>query len=124
MPPWAVRIPADTINRMFAFGYNTRLVAAANASATTYDLAMYGDSLTAFLKLQPENAAVWDKYFGTAKNWTAARLGVGGSTVEELTWRLMAGGEKFAVDPLVSGAGQDGAGCGSWAVVGTGATPS
>ena len=53
--------------------------------------------------LQRENAAVWDEYFShkAPGDWRGARLGVGGSTVEELTWRMMAGGERLAKDPLV-----------------------
>lgn len=43
---------------------------------------------------------MFGEFFGTG-HWTAAALGVGGCTVEELTYRIIAGGEKFKQDPLV-----------------------
>lgn len=80
-----------------------RLAEEANATSVTYDVVFYGDSLTGLLVLRPDNAAVFEEYFGSATGWNSARLGVGGSDVEELTWRLMVNGEKLAEDPLVSG---------------------
>ena len=46
------------------------------------------------------NFAVFGEFFGQG-HWAAAALGVGGSTVEELTYRIVAGGERFSQDPLV-----------------------
>jgi lysophospholipase L1-like esterase len=81
-----------------SYAANRKLALAANQAVPQlrYDLVMYGDSITAALR--QEYAAVWERYFG---DWRSAALGVGQSTVEELTWRLMAGGERLAEDPRV-----------------------
>lgn len=42
---------------------------------------------------------LWKQYWGDLE---AAPLGVGGNTVEELTWRLALGGERFALPPRVA----------------------
>lgn len=102
LPAWAALLNLTSPNRSALRTYNARLVAAANASSITYDIAFYGDSLTGLTVLIPDNAMVWGAHFGAASGLRAARLGLGGSTVEELAWRLAAGGEKPARDPLVS----------------------
>ena len=81
-----------------SYAGNRKLVLAANRAVPQrrYDLVMYGDSITAALR--HDYAAVWERYFGS---WRSAALGVGQSTIEELTWRLMVGGERLAEDPRV-----------------------
>lgn len=44
-----------------------------------------GDSLTSLTVWVKENAAVWDSYWGPRSRVKAARMGVGGTTVGELT---------------------------------------
>ena len=101
LPSWAAPLALALPNRATLKAHNARLVAAANASDTTFDVVFYGDSLTGLTVLIQENAAVWESYFGSQTGLRAARLGLGGSTVEELAWRVVAGGEKLARDPLV-----------------------
>ena len=91
MPDWAQRRPLETPNRNTLFSYNRRLVAAANTSGTVFDVAFYGDSLTGLTVLSKDCAIVFNTFFNSSE-WLTARLGVGGSTVEELTWRLLANG--------------------------------
>ena len=106
VPAWVAPRNFSTDYRTTSLDYNVRLVRNANQTKALFDFAMWGDSLTANLLFDLQSAPVWDRYFSKAQaGWTSARLGVGGSTVEELTWRLMEGGEKFAIDPLVGGAG-------------------
>ncbi|KAI7846204.1 hypothetical protein COHA_000274 [Chlorella ohadii] len=83
------------------FMYNQKLVADANATGTIYDVAFMGDSVIAYTVVVPAVAAVWDRFWGPSSGLKAARLGVGCSTVEELVWRIMSNGEKFAQDPKV-----------------------
>lgn len=47
---------------------------------------VYGDSIAAFHQSDPR---AWDRHFGKQD----AHLGMGGSTVPELAWRIMKGGE-------------------------------
>jgi len=75
---------------------NTSLVKQANKAGTRYDVVQYGDSITA--NLATKFTREWKEFAG---GWKAAPLGIGGTSVQELTWRLMAGGEKFAKDPKV-----------------------
>lgn len=93
-PSWA-RMTVDERVRE-AYDRNTDIVRRANQSGTRYDLVMYGDSITA--RLVKEHAREWGEF---AAGWRAENLGMDGSTVEELAWRLMAGGEKLANDPRV-----------------------
>lgn len=63
----------------------------------------WGDSMVALLILNSNYASIYANAWGPLLGeWRAvAPLGVAGSTVEELTYRMMAGGERFEVDPLV-----------------------
>ena len=95
--------PAAAGARNTSFSYNRKVVAEANASDTVFDVVFYGDSLTGLLVQIEDNEAVFNTFFNSATTpWKTARLGVGGSTVEELTWRILVNGEKLAQDPLVS----------------------
>lgn len=69
--PSADMLPARLIGRSFCLEHHAFQV-------------WWGDSIAGLPVLQPENWAVWQEYFGAA-GWKAAPLGVGGSTVEELT---------------------------------------
>lgn len=73
---------------------NADIVQSANKSRTKYDFVLYGDSITQFVG--DKYMDIWNKYFGDMKS---APLGIGGDTVEELSWRLVYGKEKFSVDP-------------------------
>ena len=64
-----------------------------NAAGTRADLLLYGDSLTAALA---KNQEAWRESFG---GLVALPLGMKGSTVEQLTWRLVEGGEQPALPP-------------------------
>ena len=93
VPDWAV-LGTVLPSGLAQMPVNKKLVDAANASKTGYDLVMWGDSITAMLA-DSASQKVWKKHFGDIK---AAHLGVSGNTLEQLAWRIMVG-ERFAVDP-------------------------
>ncbi|PRW60156.1 Platelet-activating factor isoform gamma subunit [Chlorella sorokiniana] len=101
MPAWAKLEPHKSWERNTSLAYNRKLAASANASGTVYDIVFMGDSLTSLTLWVAENVPVWESFWGAQSGLSAARMGVGGTTVEELTWRLMANGEKLAKDPRV-----------------------
>lgn len=74
---------------------NKKLVAEVNRGNRRLDFVMYGDSITAFHIKDP---SVWKKYFG---GLDAAPLAMGGSTTDELAWRMMVGGEQPKRAPRV-----------------------
>ena len=74
---------------------NQREVAISNATGKRYDVVMYGDNTAK--TLAGNKARAWTPAFGST--WNTAVLGGAGNGVEELTWRLVAGGEKPAKDP-------------------------
>jgi lysophospholipase L1-like esterase len=76
---------------------NADIVKKANKSRTRYDFVLYGDSITQVVG--DKYMDIWNKYFGGMKS---APLGISGDTVEELSWRLVYGKERFAVDPKVA----------------------
>lgn len=80
---------------------NAGMVAQANASATWYDLVLYGDSLTWYI--EREGFEAWHtRYFSPANGWgPTAAIGVGGNELADLMWRLAEGGEVPAIDPKV-----------------------
>ena len=45
----------------------------------------YGDSITSLCVQMFVNSATFESYFGGVAGWTSARMGMAGSTVEELT---------------------------------------
>lgn len=74
---------------------NKKEVARANRANQRLDFVMFGDSITAFHMADP---SVWTRHFGDVQ---ALPLAMGGSTTNELAWRVMVGGEKLSVDPKV-----------------------
>jgi hypothetical protein len=83
---------------------NVATVAAVNASGQRPDLIMWGDSLTALSAF--DSPAPWAAHFGdlaaAAVGGGALPLGVNGSTVENLAWRIVLGGERPAAPPRVA----------------------
>ncbi len=73
---------------------NRRVVAAANRAGTTFDLVMYGDSITAY---HMKDKALWDRYFKDLRG--AVPLAMGGATVAELAARIIDRGENLTNDP-------------------------
>ncbi|EFN59646.1 hypothetical protein CHLNCDRAFT_133124 [Chlorella variabilis] len=72
-------------------------VAARGKAGQHYDLILYGDSNTA--NMLPTRSRVWDPHF---KGLVADPLGMGGSSVEELAWRIVYGGEAPRPPPRVA----------------------
>lgn len=95
-PSWVKGDPAleKKADRRAAGARNAKLVTEANKSKTRYDFVLYGDSITQFVA--DKNMDIWNKYFGGMKS---APLGVSGNTVEEVSWRVALGKERFAVSP-------------------------
>lgn len=94
LPSWAEK--DSSTKRAAAYARNKKVVDDANAAGETYDLAMYGDSITE--RLASQYTAEWRAF---TEGWKAAALGVSGNTVEELTWRLATGQEVFKRSPRV-----------------------
>lgn len=98
LPPWAKPLPGGRPIRVAYARRNKRTVAAENAAYQRPDVAIYGDSITAGIRVRQPARAVWDAYFGGYKTVV---LGLGGSTVEELTYRLLSGHERLVRSPRV-----------------------
>jgi lysophospholipase L1-like esterase len=97
VPQWAALKPRPRGSAQdLALSGNRAVVKSANAEGQRYDLVMYGDSITATIRVKYQ--ALWQNNFG---HWRSASLGVGASTVEDLAARLMRGAERFAEDPRV-----------------------
>lgn len=79
---------------------NASIVQTANEKNERYDFALYGDSITMFAA--ESHMDVWNKYFGQ-NGMKSAPLGVGGDTVQKLSWRVSLGKERFAIPPKVVG---------------------
>jgi len=73
--------------------WNADIVRDANRSGKKLDFVLYGDSITAFIKSKG-HLPVFGSYFGKS----AVPLGVGGDTVQELSWRLV-NTEKLSTPP-------------------------
>lgn len=82
---------------------NTREIQAANSDRIRYDVAWYGDSITHVLgELRDTpwwSKVVYDPFF--APGARVGLFGVPGNDVEDLTWRLVSGAERLALDPKV-----------------------
>lgn len=87
---------AESEYRQESWRHNLEVAAAANASGDPRDFVIFGDSMTARIRLN--NPGAWDDHFG---DLLGAPMGVGGNTVQELMWRLAVGGERFAAGPAV-----------------------
>ncbi|KAL4439800.1 hypothetical protein ABPG75_002801 [Micractinium tetrahymenae] len=98
LPSWALAydMEAESQYRKDSWYYNLEVAAAANASGEPLDFVIFGDSMTARIRLN--NPESWADHFGDLQG---APMGVGGNTVQELMWRLGVGGERFAVSPRV-----------------------
>ncbi len=100
----AIQLPEDEIPDWVALGNpkaswlrsqneSVAAVAALNANASRRaDVLVYGDSLTVGMG---RNKKAWAVFNGM----DALPLGMTGSTVEQLAWRLLRGGERPAVPP-------------------------
>lgn len=99
MPSWVHGDPTKESKpiRRAAGRRNASVVSAANRAGTRYDFVLYGDSITQVLA--ERDRGVWARHFGHLKS---APLGVAGNTVEELSWRLAVGKEKFRRGPRVA----------------------
>lgn len=100
IPAWVQGDPArESKSKNRAAGQrNAQFVARANAAGTRMDFVLYGDSITR--NMVDKSPTVWSQYFGGLR---AAPLGVGGNTVEELSWRVSRGKEVFRVPPRAVG---------------------
>ena len=100
VPAWVRGDPfkEKSTSRRAAAARNAKIVESANATGTRYDFVLYGDSITQYVG--DKHMDVWKKYFG---HLVAAPLGIGGNTVEELSYRVALGREGFAVGPRVVG---------------------
>lgn len=97
VPSWVRGDPSKEIaKRQKAGARNAEVVKAANRTGVRYDFVMYGDSITQ--NVADKYGAIWKQYFG---GLVSAALGVGGNTVEELSWRVARGPEKFSKAPKV-----------------------
>lgn len=82
LPSWARMSVTGVVEKPLA--YCAKVVRDANSENKKFDVVMWGDSITEFLR--SEHVNVWNTYFG---NIQSALLGVVGTSVEELTWRMM-----------------------------------
>lgn len=101
--PWAraregLQLPPGTkaTKGPYAWTYaaNKKVIDAADAAGTPFDLLLYGDSITyhhAYVSKVP-----WQKHFGSLR---AAALGVPGDTTWDLAWRMQKNGEVPRLPP-------------------------
>lgn len=102
VPTWATpntKWPMNNDVAQTSYKQNVQLVTDANMKNTRYDVVMYGDSITAGFKYLTQAKSGWLKQYVDVPRFAA--LGVQGNRVEDLAWRLMAGGEKLVADPTV-----------------------
>ena len=85
-PSWVKGDPQknSNANSRASGKWNADIVRDANRSNKKFDFVLYGDSITAFIKSKG-HLPVFERYFGKS----AVPLGVGGDTVQELSWRLV-----------------------------------
>ena len=110
VPPATIPTPPEWVQgdpekspvpvRCRAGARNARIVQTANTNNERYDFVLYGDSIT--MIAADSYMDVWNKYFGQ-NGMKSAPLGVGGDTVQKLSWRVSLGKEKFAIPPKVVG---------------------
>jgi hypothetical protein len=79
---------------------NAGIVQSANKKREQYGFVLYGDSIT--MIAADDHMDVWNKYFGK-NGMKSAPLGIGGDTVQKLSWRVALGKERLAVPPKVVG---------------------
>ena len=110
VPPATIPTPPEWVQgdpekspvpaRRRAGARNARIVQTANTNNERYDFVLYGDSIT--MIAADRYMDVWNKYFGQ-NGMKSAPLGVGGDTVQKLSWRLSLGKERFGIPPKVVG---------------------
>ena len=79
---------------------NANIVQTANKKKQKFDFVLYGDSIT--MIAADKHMDVWNKYFGQ-NGMKSAPLGIGGDTVQKLSWRIALGKERFVIPPKVVG---------------------
>lgn len=102
VPGWVQGDPTESpiFFRRRAGLRNADIVQVASKKRERYDFVLYGDSIT--MIAADKHMDVWNKYFGQ-NGMKSAPLGVGGDTVQNLSWRVALGKERFAVPPKVVG---------------------
>ncbi len=102
VPAWVQGDPekSPVLARRIAGARNARIVQDANKTKTKYDFVLYGDSIT--MIAADKHMDVWNKYFGK-NGMKSAPLGIGGDTVQKLSWRIALGKERFDIPPKVVG---------------------
>ena len=101
-PAWVQGDPekSPVFARRKAGARNANIVQTANKKKERYDFVLYGDSIT--MIAADSHMDVWNKYFGE-NGMKSAPLGIGGDTVQNLSWRVALGKERFAIPPKVVG---------------------
>jgi lysophospholipase L1-like esterase len=101
-PAWVQGDPekSPVFFRRRAGARNAAIAQTASSKKIKYDFVLYGDSIT--MIAADKHMDVWNKYFGQ-NGMKSAPLGVGGDTVQNLSWRVALGKERFAVPPKVVG---------------------
>jgi lysophospholipase L1-like esterase len=101
-PEWVQGDPekSDRAVRRNAGKRNANIVQTANTNNERYDFVLYGDSIT--MIAADNHMDVWNKYFGQ-NGMKSAPLGVGGDTIQKLSWRVSLGKERFTIPPKVVG---------------------
>lgn len=98
LPSWAKPQVEKKQKNIDAAAANRKIVAEANARGTRFDFVLYGDSITRNIRDKYQD--VWTRFFGKLNT---VPLGVGGHTVQELSYRLAKGGELLTTPPKVVG---------------------
>jgi len=95
IPSWVQGDPLRSKNgTVRASGkWNATLVTDANKAHKKFNVVLYGDSITAFAA--SKHLDIWERYLGRS----AAPLGVGGDTVQSLSWRIAKGRERLSRPP-------------------------
>ena len=101
-PAWVQGDPekSPVLARRKAGARNANIVQTANKNNAKYDFVLYGDSIT--MNAADNHMDVWNKYFGK-NGMKSAPLGIGGDTVQNLSWRISLGKERFRIPPKVVG---------------------
>lgn len=105
IPPAWVKEAGDpekspVLVRRKAGARNATIVQNSNKVNAKYDFVLYGDSIT--MIAADSHMDVWNKYFGR-NGMKSAPLGIGGDTVQKLSWRIALGKERFNIPPKVVG---------------------
>ena len=101
-PAWVQGDPekSPVLARRIAGTRNANIVQTANKKKQKFDFVLYGDSIT--MIAADKHMDVWNKYFGQ-NGMKSAPLGIGGDTVQKLSWRIALGKERFVIPPKVVG---------------------